>query len=110
MTPPSYLATFVHEVEDLLERIEAAILALETAPGDGELVNQLFRAFHTLKGSAGVAGLGPIPGSTHHGEPGMARGRGGAAALPPPLVSLVLASKDHVAALLAAALAGEPGD
>jgi hypothetical protein len=32
MTPPSYLTTFVHEVEDLLERIEAAILALETSP------------------------------------------------------------------------------
>jgi len=29
MTPPSYLTTFVHEVEDLLERIEGAILALE---------------------------------------------------------------------------------
>src|SRR4051812_49924504 len=108
MTPPSYLATFVHEVEDLLERIEAAILALETAPGDAELVNQLFRAFHTLKGSSGVAGVTSIAGFTHHVETAMDRVRSGVVALTPPLVSAVLASKDHVAALLAAELGGPP--
>src|SRR5215471_4822962 len=79
MPPPSYLTTFVHEVEDLLERIEAAILALETAPADPELIHQLFRAFHTLKGSAGVAGVLSIANFKHHvasllaatrGEPG----------------------------------------
>jgi hypothetical protein len=33
MTTPSSLTTFVHEVEDPLEHIEVAILALETTPG-----------------------------------------------------------------------------
>jgi HPt (histidine-containing phosphotransfer) domain-containing protein len=108
MTPPSYLMTFVHEVEDLLERIEAAILALETAPGDRELIHQLFRAFHTLKGSAGVAGVTPIAEFTHHVETAMDRVRSGAVALTPPLVSAVLASRDHVAALLATALGAPP--
>jgi two-component system chemotaxis sensor kinase CheA len=106
MTSPSYLTTFVHEVEDLLERIEAAILALETSPGDAELINQLFRAFHTLKGSAGVAGVTSIAGFTHHVETAMDHVRSGTLALTPPLVSAVLASKDHVAALLAAELGG----
>lgn len=106
MTPPSYLTTFVHEVEDLLERIEAAILALESTPADAELINQLFRAFHTLKGSAGVAGVTSIAGFTHHVETAMDHVRSGALALTPPLVSAVLASKDHVAALLAAELGG----
>ncbi|HET7506707.1 MAG TPA: chemotaxis protein CheA [Kofleriaceae bacterium] len=110
MTPPSYLTTFVHEVEDLLERIEAAILALESTPGDAELVNQLFRAFHTLKGSAGVAGVTSISAFTHHVETAMDHVRSGALTLTPPLVSAVLASRDHVAALLAAALGGEPCD
>jgi two-component system chemotaxis sensor kinase CheA len=82
--PPSYLTTFIHEVEDLLERIEAAIL--------------------TLKGSAGVAGATSIAGFTHHVETAMDKVRGGAVALTPPLVSAVLASKDHVAARLAAEL------
>jgi two-component system chemotaxis sensor kinase CheA len=104
MIPPSYLTTFVHEVEDLLERIEAAILALESSPADAELINQLFRAFHTLKGSAGVAGVTSIAAFTHHVETAMDKVRSGALALTPPLVSAVLASKDHVAALLAAEL------
>jgi len=104
MIAPSYLTTFTHEVEDLLERIEAAILALESAPGDAELINQLFRAFHTLKGSAGVAGVTPIAKFTHHVETAMDRVRSGAIGLTPPLVSAVLASRDHVAHLLAAAL------
>src|SRR5262245_63486864 len=110
MPPPSYLTTFVHEVDDLLERIEAALLALETTPGDRELIHQLFRAFHTLKGSAGVAGIASIQDFTHHVETAMDRVRSGAVALTPPLVSTVLASKDHVAALLATALGGPACD
>ena len=110
MIAPNYLTTFVHEVEDLLERIETAILALESSPGDAELINQLFRAFHTLKGSAGVAGVTPIASFTHHVETAMDRVRGGQVGLTPPLVSAVLASKDHVAQLLAAALAGTACD
>ena len=110
MTTPSYLTTFVQEVEELLERVEAAILALETTPGDAELINQLFRAFHTLKGSAGVAGVSSIAGFTHHVETAMDRVRSGAITLTPALVSAVLASKDHVAALLEAHLGGTPCD
>jgi len=110
MPQPSYLTTFVHEVEDLLERIEAALLALETTPGDRELIHQLFRAFHTLKGSAGVAGVASIQDFTHHVETAMDHVRSGAVALTPPLVSTVLASKDHVAALLATALGGPAHD
>jgi two-component system chemotaxis sensor kinase CheA len=106
MTTPSFLTTFVHEVEDLLERIEAAILALESTPGDAELINQLFRAFHTLKGSAGVAGVISVAGFTHHVETAMDCVRSGAVGLTPELVSAVLASRDHVAALMAAELAG----
>jgi len=106
MAPPSILTTFVHEVEDLLERIEEAILALESTPGDAELINQLFRAFHTLKGSAGVAGVTSVASFTHHVETAMDLVRSGATTLTPPLVSAVLASKDHVAALLAAELGG----
>ena len=110
MPPPSYLTTFVHEVGDLLERIEAAVLALETTPGDRELIDLLFRAFHTLKGSAGVVGIASIQDFTHHVETAMDRVRSGAVALTPPLVSTVLAAKDHVAALLATALGAPTHD
>lgn len=100
MLAANYLATFINEVEELLESIEATVLALETAPGDDELVNQLFRAFHTLKGSAGVAGVSAIASFTHHVESAVDRVRSGACAMSPAVASALLASKDHVAALL----------
>lgn len=102
MIASSYLTTFLHEVEDLLEKIEATVLALETSPGDAELINQLFRAFHTLKGSAGVAGVPTVAAFTHHVETALDRVRSGGIELTAPLVSAVLASKDHVANLMAA--------
>ena len=40
----------------VISAIESTALDLETRPGDSELINALFRAFHTLKGSAGVVG------------------------------------------------------
>ncbi|HLL24444.1 MAG TPA: chemotaxis protein CheA, partial [Kofleriaceae bacterium] len=101
---PAHLTTFVHEVEDLLERIEATVLALESAPTSKDLLDELFRAFHTLKGSAGVAGVTPIAKFTHHVESAMDLVRNGSVALTPALVSAVLASRDHVAGLLASAL------
>ncbi|HSR96284.1 MAG TPA: Hpt domain-containing protein, partial [Kofleriaceae bacterium] len=110
MATPSYVATFIHEAEDLLGGIEAAVLALEGAPGDRELIDQLFRAFHTLKGSAGVAGLSAIAQFTHHVESALDGVRSGAIAPTPALVSAALAAKDHVARLLAAATSGPACD
>lgn len=104
MAPPNYLVTFLDEVEDLLAKIEGAVLALESRPGDAELINELFRAFHTLKGSAGVAGVPTIASFTHHVETALDRVRAGELPMTPALVSVVLSSKDHVAALMAAVL------
>ena len=43
MAASPYLTTFAEEAADLLEVIEATVLALEAAPGDRELIDQLFR-------------------------------------------------------------------
>jgi two-component system chemotaxis sensor kinase CheA len=110
MTTSPNLSTFFHEVEDLLDRIEAAALALEATPGDPECIGELFRAFHTLKGSAGVAGVGSIAAFTHHVESAMDKVRNGEVTLTPPLITAVLAAKDHVAQLLAVELGGAPAD
>ncbi len=115
MSAPIDLTTFVDEVEDLLEHVERAVLALASRPGDPEVMNQLFRAFHTLKGSSAVVGVTTIAGFTHHVETALDRVRSGAIAMSPALVQAVLAAKDHVATLLAAALRhtaidSRPGD
>lgn len=59
---------FVTECTELLEMAEGALLDLEEAPDDDELVNKIFRAFHTIKGTSAFMGLEPMSEFTHHLE------------------------------------------
>ena len=57
--------SFLWESEELLATISEDILALEENPQDKELLNQVFRAAHTLKGSANLFGLSGVSRLTH---------------------------------------------
>ena len=41
---------FIAEAGEHIETAEAGLLELENKPGDNEVLNQIFRAFHTIKG------------------------------------------------------------
>ncbi|MGZ4995290.1 MAG: Hpt domain-containing protein [Methylobacter sp.] len=56
MIPDEYLQTFVVECTELLEQMEEALLTVEQAADDPEIINAIFRAAHTIKGSAGMFG------------------------------------------------------
>nr|WP_237720855.1 Hpt domain-containing protein [Pseudomonas fuscovaginae] len=62
------LLGFLSEGRDLLKEAEDSLLRLETCPDDQEAINGLFRAVHTLKGSAGIFSLTPLVNLTHHLE------------------------------------------
>ena len=47
------LADFLNEAGELLENVDVQLVELERRPGDGELLNTIFRGFHTIKGGAG---------------------------------------------------------
>jgi len=51
------MAAFFSETDTHLEIIEQSLLQLETKSGDMDLINELFRAVHSLKGNAGLVGL-----------------------------------------------------
>ncbi len=51
------LQAFITESRELLERMEEALLHIEQQPDDAETINAIFRAAHTIKGSAGIFGL-----------------------------------------------------
>lgn len=59
---------FITECSELIESAESALLELESSPDDNELVNTVFRAFHTIKGTSAFMGLDPITEFTHHVE------------------------------------------
>jgi len=59
------LAGFREEAGEHLDALQAALLALEKEPGRRELVDELLRKAHTLKGSASMVGLPPISETAH---------------------------------------------
>ena len=60
MTTASALEAFFEESITHLEVIESSLLELEKKSGDLSLVDELFRAVHSMKGNAGLVGLGGI--------------------------------------------------
>lgn len=56
---------FFEEATDLIARIEACLLSLESEPGNKELVDNIFRSFHTIKGSGSLFDLGSINKLSH---------------------------------------------
>ncbi|PTN35599.1 chemotaxis protein CheA [Desulfonatronum sp. SC1] len=51
---------FIDECRELLAELETALLELETDPGNIDGVHRIFRALHTIKGSAGIVGLDDV--------------------------------------------------
>jgi len=100
LDPPS-IAVFRQEAEDLLDQLENGLLDLETRPGDADLIATIFRALHTIKGSAAVFGLDRLSGFTHAVETVYNRVRGGEVAATPALIVATLAAKDHMRLLVA---------
>ena len=102
------LQTFIAESRELLEDMEAALLAVGQTDDPSEAVNAIFRAAHTIKGSSGLFGLDDIVAFTHVAESVLDRVRNGELTLDGELVALLLACRDHIGALVDAA-AGDAG-
>ena len=96
------LQIFVIESRELLDDMEAALLAIERAEtgSQPEAINAIFRAAHTIKGSAGLFGLDYIVSFTHVVESVLDRVRDGTIRIGDPLVMLLLACRDHMSALI----------
>jgi len=62
------LRDFINESREMLVGAEASLLLLETNPTDDEAVNTVFRAFHTVKGTAAFLGLGGLSRFAHKAE------------------------------------------
>jgi|WetSurMetagenome_2_1015567.scaffolds.fasta_scaffold48601_1 two-component system, chemotaxis family, sensor kinase CheA len=52
-----FIVSFIHEARELLFQLESDLLLLEKMPGDREIMDNLFRIMHNLKGSARMYGF-----------------------------------------------------
>lgn len=59
---------FIAESNEHLEAAEAGLLELESDPENEEILNQIFRGFHTIKGTAGFLNLTDIGSLAHSAE------------------------------------------
>lgn len=62
------LGYFIEEAKDHLNTIEQGLLNLQTTIEDAEMVNEVFRAAHSVKGGAAMLGLNSIQRTSHRLE------------------------------------------
>jgi len=104
------LETYVEESRELLDQMEQALLAFAAGDCDADRVNAVFRAAHTIKGSAGLFGLDAIVEFTHGVESVLDRVRDGAITMEPALANLLLSCCDCMSQLVEAVSRGETPD
>ncbi len=90
------LQTYIAEARELLQDMEDSLLRLEVDPNDADTIGAIFRAAHTIKGSAGLFGLDPIVSFTHIVEDVLDRVRDGDVVIEANLIAVLLESGDHM--------------
>ncbi|MCM4076058.1 chemotaxis protein CheA [Paractinoplanes hotanensis] len=95
------LAQFLAEAADLLSQVDEGLLELERDPSDPELVNEVFRAAHTFKGSSGLFDFPELTRLTHAAEDLLDAVRSGKLALDSGMADDLLAAFDLIRGWLA---------
>ena len=94
------VSDFVTEAEESLERIDPLFVDLETKGEDQEILNDIFRCLHTLKGAAGFLGFQQVVDVAHASESILKKLRDGEIRLTKRLVDVVLQSVDTLRVLI----------
>lgn len=89
--------TFFQECEELLADLENGLSAMQEGSADGETINAVFRAVHSIKGGAGAFGLDPLVRFAHVFETLLDGVRANKIAVTPLLVRELLRAADVLA-------------
>jgi two-component system chemotaxis sensor kinase CheA len=102
---------FLQEADELLLQLNEGLVELESSPDHPDLVQGIFRAAHTLKGSAGVIGHHRMAEVLHAMESLLDRVRHGQLSVSTDLIDVLLQGADVVRVLVgevAAVVGGQP--
>jgi len=102
------LQDFLVEAGELVQRLGEQLVELESTPGDSELLNAVFRAFHTVKGGAGFLAADPMVLLCHHAEDLLNEARNGNVVLGAAQMDALLEALDLLNAMMAALDASAP--
>ncbi len=105
-----HIATYREEAGELLAELETSLLDLEDNPQDNDLINRVFRAMHTIKGSGAMFGFDDIARFTHEVETVFDQVRNGKMQVTRCLLDLTLQARDQITTMLEASAGGPPAD
>lgn len=96
------LEDFLLESQEIIEDLDSQLVALEKEPTDKELLNSIFRGFHTIKGGAGFLDIGAMVSLCHEAEELFNELRRGDKDVTPELMDITLEALDNVKAMFLA--------
>ncbi len=95
-TEDEVLQDFLVEAGEILELLGEQLVDLEESGGDADLLNAVFRGFHTIKGGAGFLGLNPLVELCHRAEDVFNLLRNGERAVNAQLMDVILPVVDQL--------------
>jgi len=94
------LESFLVETREILEKLDVDLMELENRPDDKDLLNEIFRSFHTIKGTSGFLGLEKLQKVTHRCEDLLNKLRKGEISLNEDIMDAILLAYDTIKALV----------
>ena len=94
------LSEFLTETSESLSTLDVELVKLEQNPNDPDILSNIFRLVHTIKGTCGFLGLPRLEAVAHAGENVLGKIRDGELVVTPDAVTLVLESIDTIKYLL----------
>jgi two-component system, chemotaxis family, sensor kinase CheA len=101
------LQDFLVEAGEILEQLQEQLVDLENNPEDADLLNAIFRGFHTVKGGAGFLSLTPLVDACHGAENVFDTLRNGQREVSSELMDVILQSLDCINDMFASVKARE---
>ena len=94
------LNDFLTETTEMIDGLDQKFVELETQPDNKDLLNEIFRAMHSMKGSAGFLGFNHLVDVTHRAESILNKLRQGEMAVVPEIITVILETVDTVKAIM----------
>jgi two-component system chemotaxis sensor kinase CheA len=102
---------FVEEGNEKADLLERHLILLEKSPGSEELLVEVFRALHTIKGATSFLGFTKLCALAHTGESLLARLRDGTLAINQEIITALLSLVDAIREMLSdIAATGQEGN
>ena len=95
------LSEFLVETEEMIELLDQRFISLESDPTNRAMLDEIFRAMHSMKGSGGFLGFTRLVDVAHRAENILNKLRQGEMAVTPSVINVVLEAVDVVKLLVA---------